>query len=250
MKHTRIFLSVAVLLCATLFFAGCSDDPEPNSGAPQISGISIEAGQTKYYSLSTGEEVPETEANTTDWDIAFTRTRLILTNSGVTATAKGSPGGAQVWYAETTDFDSVTTAQIGAGNAPLSTDTALYVWTGMGAAPTARSTFNVMSYVGYAHGDGSTNSFGSWTPGNPMAGIPHNYAGYPSNGPLTVYEYDADQYYFSEAHEEGGPTFEPNYNVYIIKHADGSGYSKVQFFYEYLAGPPVQDTFVVTYQKL
>jgi hypothetical protein len=245
MKQTKFFLSVAVLLCAALFFLGCSDDPEDNNTeALEISGISVEAGETKYYSLSAGEEVLATLANTTAWDIAFTRTRLILTNSGATATAKSSPGGAQVWYAGTTDFDSVTLAQKGADTAALSTDTALYVWTGMGPAGTSTA-FNVMTYVGYEHGNGTTNSFGSWVPSANPTEVPHDYTGYPANGPLTVYKYNADQYYTSAS-----MTSYPSTNkVYIIKHADGSGYSKVQVTYEYLQSP-ARDTFVVKCQKL
>jgi hypothetical protein len=49
----------------------------------------------------------------------FTRNRLILINSGVTATTKGSSGDGGVWYAGTTDFGSVTLDKKGADGAPI-----------------------------------------------------------------------------------------------------------------------------------
>ncbi|MDR3335357.1 MAG: hypothetical protein LBT13_10820, partial [Treponema sp.] len=65
------------------------------------------------------------------------------------------------------------------------------------------SRLNVISYVGYSEGDGTEAN------------------------PLTGYSYNQKQYYIADL-----STMPPVYNltqqVYIVKHADGTSYSKVQ----------------------
>jgi hypothetical protein len=255
MKHRKFVVWVFCLLCAAALFLGCKTEPdEEDDGGLFIEGFTVEAGQTMYYSLSTGQAVEANKANTTDWDIAFTRTRLVLTNSGYTATEKGSSGAGGVWYAGTTNFGNVTLANRGADNAPYSTDTDLYVWTGMGQAPTAKTPLNVMTYVGYGYGNGSSNAFGEWTPSNAPTTTPHDYTGYPYNGPLTVYKYNANQYYNSTSMYD----YPPTNKVYIIRHADGTHYSKIQIVYEYIPAvmdgntitTPAKDAFQIKYKNL
>ncbi|MDR1948992.1 MAG: HmuY family protein [Spirochaetaceae bacterium] len=252
MKQSKVFLGFLVLFCAAAIFLGCdnnpNDDLELGSGS---FGLAVQAGQTFYYSLSTGEQVENPASK--DWDIAFTRTRLILTNSGASATTAGSSGQGGVWYSGMTDFGAVTIADKGADNAALSTDTALYIWTGMGAAPTATTTLNVMSYVGYGYGSGTTNSFGSWESKNVMAGETQDWTGYPANGPLTDYRYDANHYYQSAG--MGVYVNKDPKPVYIIRHGDGTHYSKIQIDYEYLTAATspngvIEDSFFVTYENL
>jgi hypothetical protein len=248
MKHGKVLLGFLVLFCTAALFLGCDNDGPEGGTELFIEGISVESGQTKYYSLTTGEEVPAEQKNTQKWDIAFKRTRLILTNSGATATTEGSQGGGGVWYAGTTDFGSVTLANKGADTASLSTDTALYVWTGMGQP--ALSVLNVMTFVGYRYGNGTSDAIPTLQ-GEPPYN-PERDGEYPANGAYTSYLYDADQYYVQES-----MTVYPSTNkVYIIKHADGSGYSKIQIEYEYVAAVtgdnpvPAKDTFKIKYEKL
>jgi hypothetical protein len=242
MKHTRIFLSVAVLLCAALFFAGCSTDPEdeePNYGGEEktLPGISLAtADGVKYYSLSTGTEVTGADINTNKWDIAFSRTRLIYTNSGASAKGGGNGG---VWHTEKTDLGAVSYGEqkeFKVGDVSHNVDVAEYLYTGMGPAPTAKTNLNVMSYVGYGVGDGSTNDITGYTISS------GDYSNYPANGPLSDYEYDQHQYYDSV----GMGVFEDTNEVYIIRHGDGTHYSKIQIVYEY-ANP--MDQWLVTYQN-
>jgi hypothetical protein len=242
MKHTRIFLIFAVLLCAALFFTGCPTDPEdeePNYGgeAKNLPGVSLATGDAvKYYSLSTGEEVTGADINTNKWDIAFNRTRLIYTNSGDSAKGEGKGG---VWHTEKTDLATVSYGEqkeFKIGDVSYNVDVAEYLYTGMGNAPTAKTNLNVMSYVGYGAGDGSTNNTTGYTAGS------GDYSNYPATGPLTDYKYNQHQYYNSA----GMGVYVGNNEVYIIRHGDGGHYSKIQIVYEYANS---KDNWQVIYQN-
>jgi hypothetical protein len=243
MKRTKIFLSVAVLLCAALFFPGCSTDPEdePNYGGAEkaLPGISLAtADGVKYYSLSTGTEVTGADINTNKWDIAFSRTRLIYTNSGASAKGGGNGG---VWHTEKTDLGAVSYGEqkeFKVGSVSHNVDVAEYLYTGMGPAPTAKTILNVMTYVGYEHGNGSTNDITGYTAGS------GDYSNYPANGPLSGYKYDQHQYYNSA----GMGSYAGNNQVYIIRHGDGEHYSKIQIVYAYLSAD-LKDEWRVTYQN-
>ncbi|MDR1248433.1 MAG: HmuY family protein [Treponema sp.] len=245
MKQTKIFLGVAVLLCVSLFFLGCSTDPEddPNYGgaAKTLPSVSLATGDAvKYYSLSTGSEVTGADINTNKWDIAFSRTRLIYTNSG--ASAKGSGNGG-VWHTGKTDLSAVSYGEqkeFKVGSVSYNVDVGRYLYTGMGGAPTAQTMFNVMTYVGYGYGDGSTNDITGYTAGS------GDYSTYPATGPLTDYKYDQQQYYTSSSHGGGGPTFASSNQVYIIRHGDGGHYSKIQIVYEFASS---KDNWQVKYQN-
>jgi hypothetical protein len=239
-------LGAAVLLCAALFFLGCPTDPEdeePNYGGDvkNLPGVSLAtADGIKYYSLSTGEEVTGADINTNKWDIAFNRTRLIYTNSGDSAKGEGKGG---VWHTEKTDLATVSYGEqkeFKIGDVSYNVDVGRYLYTGMGAAPTAQTMFNVMTYVGYGYGDGSTNSIGSYVP------MSEDYSTYPATGPLTDYKYNQQQYYMQEHSTGGGPVFGSTNQVYIIRHGDGEHYSKIQIVYEFANS---KDNWQVIYQN-
>jgi triacylglycerol esterase/lipase EstA (alpha/beta hydrolase family) len=62
---------------------------------------------------------------------------------------------------------------------------------------------------------------------------------------IPALSYTADPFYFYET-----MTSYPSSNrVYIIKHADGNHYSKIQVTYEYLQNP-ARDTFTIKYKNL
>jgi hypothetical protein len=87
MKRIRTILSAALIAVLVLFSAGCGDDSSDEGGGVNSGELivgPITEGVTKYYSLTTGEEVSGADIKTGKWDISFTRTRLIQTNSGST----------------------------------------------------------------------------------------------------------------------------------------------------------------------
>jgi hypothetical protein len=252
MKHGKFFLVFLLALCAVAFFLGCPTEPEdekPNYGGEvkSLPGVSLTAADgVKYYSLSTGLEVTGDDSETNKWDIAFSRTRLIYTNSGASAKGEGTgKGNGGVWHTEKTDLAAVSDADkedFTIEDVSYNVDVARYLFTGMGAAPTTQTLLNVMTYVGYGYGDGSTNDIGGYT----LVDMTPNYSGYPDTGPLSDYKYNAHQYYISGggmgsyiSPEDGGP-------VYIIRHGDGVHYSKIQIVYEYASS---KDNWQVTYQN-
>jgi hypothetical protein len=252
MKRKTFVFGFFALLCGALLFLACPTEPGDDGEAKEFS-VSVTASTgsdenkgPKYYSLRTGEAVQVTPDSTTstDWDIAFSRTRLILTNSGAT----NSSGLGAVWYAGTTDFDHASLANVGADTVLHAVDTPLYAWTGMGAGPSATTSLNVMTFVGYAYGTGLTNTVPTLQGTPPYD--PERDGDYPANGALTSYEYNADQYYYDTGHGSGGPSFDVTNKVYIIRHGDGSGYSKIQVVEYGYGGSPTADNFVVKYKKL
>ncbi|MDR0998780.1 MAG: FMN-binding protein [Treponema sp.] len=179
-------------------------------------------GTTKYFSLSQGIEIPAAKSNTAEWDVAVKSDGYfcyILTNSGVTASSLGSGGKGGVWFTNKTDFNSVVfadrVADFTGGNAeyaPYVTDVTRSQY---GMFGTYGGPMNIMTYFGYASGDGlseSTQFYWSF-PG-------------PPSGPF--YEFDKKAF----AAVTGGmpPPWYPTRQVYIIRHADGTSYSKFQVF--------------------
>jgi hypothetical protein len=228
MKHNRCLF--AALACVTLLFLGCpTEDEGPSYGGDlQEFTVSLSAADgVKYYSLSTGEEVTGEAINGTAWDIAFSRTRLILTNSGATAEALGSGGEGGVWYTDQVVLSEVADDDgLGEDDAILKnflTDQKRWV-TGMGGA--SETTLNVMSYAGY---DNEADNDGLTQP-----------------SPLAGYSYNKKQYYNSPSMG----TYASTDQVYIIRHGDGSHYSKIQITYEYASTPaPAKDVWLISYQN-
>jgi hypothetical protein len=159
-----------------------------------------------FLSLSTGEWIDASKAATTEWDLAFERTRKIYTNSGASAKHFGAKGQGGVWYTEKTDFDAVTSKDDAVTKlsdllAPYVTDQDRYTGTSKGYA----SRINLMTYMGYVNestAKGTTaDDFLIYTSGEGASYLPTAF-------------YDIDW------NETG--------QVYIIRHADGKTYSKFQ----------------------
>jgi hypothetical protein len=182
----------------------------------------------KYFSLSQGVELPASKRNTAEWDIALEHVAgffYIYTNSGYTATSFGGTGGqGGVWFTDKTDFDDVTLADKvtdftgeNAEYEPYVADVKRYQES-MGDV--GASSMNIMTYYGYEAGDGLSL--------------------------ITAFKISAGMYTFSEpffkfnkkafaaASVAMPPFWWPTNQVYIIRHADGSSFSKFQvntFFY-------------------
>jgi hypothetical protein len=205
---------------------GYSGTIESESVGPiSQSGFSyILASTVKYFSLSKSMELDPSKRATAEWDIALESKDgfcYAYTNSGVTAAELGSGGQGGVWFIgdDTKPFDQVTLADrvtdfsgANAEYADYVTDVTRYQ-IGMSAA--LPGSMNIMSYYGYAVGDGLTadTAFGWSTPGPPTA---------------PFYEFDKKAF----AYVEGGmpPPWFPTQEVYVIRHADGSSYSKFQVY--------------------
>jgi hypothetical protein len=248
MKHNKILLGILVLFCAAVLFMGCDNTTGggEEGETETLAAVTVVSGETKYFSLATGKMVPESQKNTKNWDIAFTRYsvtpeateevpnptprgvyRIVLTNSGVTAAETGSGGQGGVWYSGKTNFSGVTIADKGE-DTPYTTDVLRYINAAMGGSPDPlERPMNVMTYVGYSNeaegNDGTTAEK------------------YFSNS----YQYDKDQFY------SGGTmgAYNPTNKVYIIRHADGATYSKIQIYYEYISSPAT-DVYRVTHEIL
>jgi hypothetical protein len=229
-------------MCGTTLFLGCPTEAGGGSG-----GLIIEvpAGQTKYYSLKTGMEI--TNAASTAWDIAFERETgntmsgpLIYTNSGNTAAEKGSGGDGGVWYTGTTNFASVTLAdRINAAGeyVGFDSDTNKKVkieYPGGGGGSTVyilSINMNVMTYLGYRGGSGS-------------AGDPYLANLFTNPSTYVPYMFNKNQFYGMNSLTNCYTTNQ----VYIIRHGDGSRYSKVQITgFEMPAG---KDVYRVQSQRL
>jgi hypothetical protein len=229
MKHTNVFLSVAALLCAALFFLGCPTDPgdEPNYGGDEetLSIVVAAADGVAYYSLSTGQKVAGTES----WDIAFRRSRLIFTNSGATAAYPDvvSTGSGGVWHVTKTNLADVTVDDAVKDDplyGPYNTDVVRYA-TGMTGVGPIR--MNIMTFVGYSNEDEndglSLESFFD-----------------------TPYAYDKKQFYNSTGMP---PVMSVSNQIYIIKHGDGSKYSKIQITAYESNNTTSTDTYQIKYQN-
>jgi len=155
--------------------------------------------------LSTGNEVADSASNT--WDIAFnSATGGILTNGGVTATSLASNGQGGVYYSGSVDFDSVSSYDVSKFANAFATDTTAYVSTDMGSGPvTSTLVLNQMTKLDY---DGGTG-----TSGDP----------YTNSGDAAVYSGPA--YYAYDPTTHG---ISVSSEVYIVRHGDGSHYSKLQ----------------------
>lgn len=198
---------IPVVLGTILTLASCEQatNSSSNSGSSTLTTKSLTVTSTSaytYWDLSTGTEV--TDPATQDWDIAFSSaTQGILTNSGATATALASSGAGGVWYAGTTDFDSVTSTSGADFTEAFAVDTSVSVSTSNGSSTTtSTAVLNQMTKLDYVSGDGSAS--------NP----------YVNDASAGVY--DGEAYY---AYNQG---VSASGEVYIIRHGDGTTFSKLQ----------------------
>jgi hypothetical protein len=178
---------------------------------------------TRFFSLAQGKEIDASKSNTAEWDFAIeVRTNnpfcSIYTNSGESAVYFNTTGNGGVWFTNKTDFNSVILTDRVTDLTGDNTEYADYVTDvtryqeGMYDALEGR--MNIMTYYGYASGNGLTadTAFGWSTPGPPS---------YP------FYEFNKRAF----AYADGGmpPPWYPTTQVYIIRHGDGVSYSKLQF---------------------
>jgi hypothetical protein len=206
-RHDIVFF---ISLALVLFFSGCPTDPDPEESEKKelltLDGpFTVYAGETRYFSLTDGKEV--SDPKTKDWDIAFEYNRLIYTNSGDTAADLESGGLGGVWCTGQTNFDAVNSADGAGFSAAFATDTKRYTNPAAEMGAPTLNRINVITYIGYGSGDGET-----------------------ADTALTDYLYNAQQFYTADL-----TTMPPTYSltkwVYIIKHGNGTDYSKVQISY-------------------
>ena len=199
--------TLTVLGLGALLFTG--PGLEGNRAAAQEAGeLTVEVSETGpvYYSLKTGLRVENPASQ--DWDIGFERPRLIYTNSGETAAALGSGGRGGVWHTEKTDFagtgrdDAVRADPL---YRPYNTDAARWI-DGAMIKPAATRRINVMTFTGYNNEerkDGRTRA----------------------SAFSASFSYNKKQFYSARGMP---PSYTLTGRVYVIRHGDGGGESKVQ----------------------
>jgi hypothetical protein len=229
MKHKHLYRLLISIGCI-LFLLGCpngsTDSPEEDGPPFYPTSLNdppefVQNEGVRFYSLTTGNEINPSQANTTNWDIAIEYDGYvqIYTNGGDTAIKYGSGGNGGVTFTNETDFEAVNAGygvtDFTGGNeeyAPYTTDVTRYTGSMSNASPTI---MNVMTYLGYASGNGTEDTpFGtsSFIMGDPSK---------------KMYEFNKKQCY----DHQGGtmpPRYDPTEQVYIITHADGSAKSKFQ----------------------
>jgi hypothetical protein len=198
-----------------------SDSVGPVSGTRDNMNWRL-SGTTKYFSLSQGIEIPAEKSNTAEWDIAVKAEGAfcyVLTNSGVTAASLGSGGNGGVWFTtKGTDFSGVALADRVTDLTGANAEYADYVTdvtrSQYAMFVTETGPMNIMTYYGYLTGDGLSEAtqFGWSFPGPP--GSPF---------------YEFNKKAFAAALGGMPPPWYATGEVYIIRHADGVSYSKLQF---------------------
>jgi hypothetical protein len=237
-------LLIAALLAA-LLLAACPQpagddggDTSPAQGGEgsfsqvfnSFSGDSTGDSNIKFYSLSQGKVLDASKAATREWDIAMAHGGgffFIYTNSGTSAAKYGSGGLGGVWFTDTTGYNAVTSTAHRvtdfsgsyAEYKPYVTDVDRWHGSMGGTIP---SRMNIMTYYGYYSGDGLTSATGfELSPDAPLAN--------------EFYEFDRRA--FAYAGTVMPPEWYPTSQVYVIRHGDGLGYSKIQITrFEYHTG--------------
>jgi hypothetical protein len=161
---------------------------------------------------------------------------LVLTNSGVTAVSLISGGDGGVWYTTKDDgdpkkaFSSVSDRDgvpVGGEYAGLTKDTTRYV-----ASASTAVVMNVMTYMGYTGGTGTLSDFYTTnTISNPATDVP--------------YTNDKRQCYSMVTMVP--PVYDVTGEVYIIRHGNGTYYSKIEVTDFTSAGG--NSTFEIMYQN-
>ena len=212
MLFRKMVLTSMLVSMLGVLAIGCFDDDDENGNDVPISGESTitasksgssSSGYTyeyKYFSLRKGEEVDAANvASTQNWDLRFTSSRRILTNSGATAAELASDGAGGVVFTDGIDFNAAIDINSLDFNRNIATDKKFW-FAGHGDSVNEKLT-NLMSFPGYDTGDGiESNAYEGDT-------------------------CDKSQYFIKDGMP---PTYTMTNNVYVVRHADGSGYSKVQ----------------------
>jgi hypothetical protein len=209
MTQKRVMPPLLFLGLAALCFLSCPNTTtgtnEPGGEVLEIGPITaVENSGPVYFSLSTGKGVIGENIAGREWDIAFDSSRMIYTTRGDTAAALGSGGEGGVWAAGTADFDAVQSLDKADFSLPFAVDTARYTSPAAEMGAPVLNRLNMISYVGYGSGTGTT-----------------------AEDPLTDYKYNAKQYYIADL-STMPPVYSLTRHVYIIRHGNGSDYSKVQ----------------------
>jgi hypothetical protein len=248
MKQRNVLFGLFILLgCAFLLFTGCPSsltddagvqslartalDPAALNDPPEVFTVDIElpyikSGQTVYnvyYNLATGEVVDDPATEPWDFSVECQETGVSLKNSGLvffhTNSGDSGPGDGGVWYTDEDDFANVTSATQAVTDftgfpdcAPYVEDLTRYAY-GMDSSMYETS-MNMMTYFGFYGGTG--------TSGDPFKVVPYT-------PPIEKYIF----YLFNKkaAWTDLGnmpPELAPTNQVYIIGHADGATYSKLQ----------------------
>jgi hypothetical protein len=196
-----------------------SDQVGPVSATSDNMNWFVAIHATRYFSLSQGVEVDPSKSNTAEWDIAVKSEGgfcYVLTNSGASAGAGGNGG---VWFTtKGTNFTGVTLADrvtdLTGDNAEYAeyvTDTIRYQHAMSASLP---GPMNIMTYYGYLSGSGlSEDDPFEWSlPGPPSSPVD-----------------EVNKKAFAAVLGGMPPPWYPTGEVYIIRHADGVSYSKLQF---------------------
>jgi hypothetical protein len=214
------FLFLLLALC----FTGCPTEAEDEGGTIIEVSLPIDgSGGRHYYDLSAGQEV---SPNGDNWDIALEAhdgAFFVLTNSGDTAAAlgMGASGSGGVWFTDTTDFDALVSknqrvldpgGDLG-DTAAYTVDQKRYVM--VMAADPVEQFLNVITYAGYPSGDGLS----------PGTRFEYNSPDMGNMAGFIPYRFNKRQAYRMTGMP---PNYTPTKQVYIVRHGDGIGYSKVQ----------------------
>jgi hypothetical protein len=176
--------------------------------------LTLKDGDIRFFDFATGAEVRDAAVKSREWDIAIFPTRLILTNSGISAREYRSGGKGAVWHTEKTGFDQVVLEDAVRDDSvytPYNEDVLRYAL-GMAGYSTQYERFmNVMTYLGYPNERDNPAMDGTTVEKKFMP----------------FYLYDKRAFYEATVGMMP-PDFRPTNRVYIIRHGDGEHYSKFQ----------------------
>jgi hypothetical protein len=228
-EKTKALISVG--LRALLFMGAGSAGPR--AGAAELKELIIEVSGGEagtgpvYYSLRTGQPVADPASR--DWDIAFERPRLIYTNSGETAAALGSGGMGGVWHTEKTDIAGTLQGDAVRNDplyGPYNTDALRWIDGAMFKAASSRR-INVMTFTGYGNEtkkDGKTKA----------------------SAFSASFGYNKKQFYSARGMP---PAYSLTGQVYILRHGDGQGESKLRIRSYESQSREDTDRYIISYQN-
>jgi hypothetical protein len=224
-----------IFLLLALCFTACPVEPDDEWGGPVLNvtiPLNDYDGEGQYYSLLTGKQV---DPHSPDWDLGFysiDNTPSIFTNSGATAELLQSGGQGGVWYSDKSLEDAGPEDRKADGEyADYVTDVERWGKT-MGAAAIPQR-MNIMTYLGFPYGTGAE--------ADPF--LPHEMK---DMGSYEGYNFNKKQFYRWYSMP---PKYSPTGQVYIIRHGDGAGRSKIRVGDIYLEGPYTHYVFEVEYDN-
>jgi hypothetical protein len=211
-------------LLSVFILAACQADIPEEEGLTVKLRIYGDDG-TRYYSLSSGDEITDPAAiASAAWDIALEAHDgcfFVLTNSGDSAVRAGSGGQGAVWHTERFDLDRTGLEDRVAENlgdlAPYTVDRKRYTFV---MSTVTDQYLNVMTYLGYPGSDDPAhNGETEETFFNRKEPDSTGMASY------VPFLFNQKQFYTMRGMP---PNYTPTYRVYILRHGDGAGFSKLQ----------------------